>query len=74
MRLLIRPKKVVLFPEIGRVKSFLLLTRLHSPICIRTYIFNFKKLFLISKNKQAKKQEYKKVKETKEEKRISPEN
>ena len=74
MRLLIRPKKVVLFPEIGRVKSFLLLTHLHSRICIRTYIFNFKKLFLISKNRQAKKQEYKKVKETKEEKRISPEN
>ena len=55
MRLLIRPKKVVLFPEIGRVKSFLLLTRLHSRICIRTYIFNFKKLFLISKNKQTRK-------------------
>ena len=55
--------KLVLFPEIGRMKLFLSLTRLHSRMCIRIYIFNFKK------------QEYKKkAKEIKEEKRISPEN
>ena len=38
-------------------------------MCIRIYIFNFKK----QTNKQ-KKQEYKKEKESKEEKRISLEN
>ena len=38
-----KAKKVVLFPEIGRVKSFLSLTRPHSQMCIRIYIFNFKK-------------------------------
>ena len=39
----IRPKKVVLFPETGRVKFCLSLTRLHSQMCIRIYIFNLKK-------------------------------
>ena len=40
---IIRPKKVVVFPEIGWVKHFLSLTRPHGWICIRTYIFKFKK-------------------------------
>ena len=40
---LIGQKKVVLFPEIGRVKFFLLLTRLHSPECVSEYIFLVKK-------------------------------
>ena len=58
-----------MFLEISRVKFFLSLTCLHSQMCIRIYIFNFKK----QTNKQ-KKQEYKKEKESKEEKRISLEN
>ena len=33
-------KKIVLFPEVDRVKMFLILTRPHSQICIRIYIFN----------------------------------
>ena len=37
-----RSKKVVLFPEIDRVKKFLSLTRPHSQMCIRIYIFSFK--------------------------------
>ena len=40
---LLRPEKVVLFPEIGRMKKILSLTRPHSQMCIRIYIFNFKK-------------------------------
>ena len=43
-------QKVVLFPEIGRVKIVLSLTRSHSRMCIRIYIFNFKK----QTNKQKK--------------------
>ena len=39
----IRPKKVVLFPEIGRVKYFLLPTVRISQMCMRIYIFCFKK-------------------------------
>ena len=62
-------KKVVLFPEIGRMKFFLSLTRPHSGVCIRIYIFNIKK----QTNKQ-KKKNIKKAKETKEEKIISLEN
>ena len=67
---MIRPKKVVLFPEIGRVKLFLSLTRPHSRMCIRVLSFSFKKQ--TSKQKAPKIQ--KKAKETKEEKRIFPEN
>ena len=58
-------KNVVLFPEIGQLKIVLSLTRPHSQMCIRPYIFNQKK------NKQARTQ---KAKETKEEKRISVKN
>ena len=61
-----------MFPEIDRVKIFLSLTRPYSRICIRIYIFNFKKQ--TSKKQQQQQQEYKKAKETKKEKRISPEN
>ena len=42
----VKPKKVDLFPEIGRVKKILLLTRPHSRMCVSEYIF------LIKKNKQ----------------------
>ena len=36
-------KKVVLFPEIDRIKIFLSLTRPLNRMCIRIYIFNLKK-------------------------------
>ena len=36
-------KKVVLFPEIGRVKMFLSLTRPHNQMCVRIYVFKLKK-------------------------------
>ena len=38
-----KKKKVVSFPEIGLVKTFLSLTRPLNRMCIRIYIFNFKK-------------------------------
>ena len=61
--------KVVLFPEIGRVKIFLSLTRPYCQMCIGIYIFIFKK------NKQINKQKtrIKKAKKIKKVKRISPE-
>ena len=58
-------KKIVLFPEIGRVRIFLSLTRPHSRMCIRINIFSLKK-----RDQEDKKQK----KKTKEEKRISAEN
>ena len=61
----------VLFPEIGRVKNFLWLTRSDSRMCFRIYIFISKKQ---QTNKQIKETRIKKAKETKEEKRICPEN
>ena len=36
-------QKVVLFLETDRVKKILSLTRAHSRMCIRIYIFSFKK-------------------------------
>ena len=48
----LRSKKVVLFPEIGRVKNCLSVTRPHCRMCIRIYHFNFKKN---QTNKQKKK-------------------
>ena len=63
-----RPKNVVLFPEIGQVKSLLSLTCPHSRMCIRIYIFNLKK------NKNNNNNKTKKEKQTKKEKRISVEN
>ena len=44
-------KKVVLFPEISQVKILLSLTRTHSWMCIRIYIFNFKKQQANKQNK-----------------------
>ena len=35
-------QKFVLFPKIGQVNFFLSVTPLHSPVCIRIYIFSFK--------------------------------
>ena len=52
---MLRPKKLALFPEIERVKTFSSFTHPHSPMCIRIYIFDFKK------PKPKKKQEYKKI-------------
>ena len=46
-------KKIVLFPEIGRMKNFLSLSRPHSWLCIITYIFNFKK-HQINKQKETR--------------------
>ena len=51
----IGPKKVALFPEIGRVKIFLSLNRPHSRMCIKIYIFNFKKQTNNQKNQKQKK-------------------
>ena len=60
-------KKVFLFPEIGLVKFFLShTTRIVE--CVSEYVF------LISKNKQAYKKINKNTKETKEERKKSPEN
>ena len=42
-KVILRPKKVVLFPENGQAKFFLSLTRPHSQMYIRIYVFNFKK-------------------------------
>ena len=53
--MVVRPKKVVLFPEIGRVKNVLSLTRPHSRMCIRIHIFNLKKQ---TNKKVKKKREY----------------
>ena len=64
-----RPKKVTLFPEMGRGNIFASLTRLHSRMCIRIFIINLKKQANKQKNKNKKK-----AKESNEEKRISPEN
>ena len=49
----LRPKKVVLFPEIGRVKFFFI-TRLHSRMCIRIseYTFLIKRVSLESQLKK----------------------
>ena len=69
---MIRPKKGVLFPEIGPVKIFLSLTRPHSRMCIRIHVSNLKQK--TKKAKKKKKNRRQKAKETKEEKTISVEN
>ena len=51
MHWILGQKKVILLPEIGRVKNFLSFIRPHSRICIGIYIFIFKK----QTNKQKKK-------------------
>ena len=59
---MIRPKKGVLFPEIGPVKIFLSLTRPHSRMCIRIHVSNLKQ-----KTKKAKKKKKKAKKKNKTE-------
>ena len=54
-----------MFPKISRLNFFLSLTRLHNRVCIRIYIFNFKK---------PQKARRRRAEETKEERRISVEN
>ena len=56
-------KKVVLFREIDRVKFFLSLTRPPSRMCIRIYIFSFKKQTNKQKTMQKKKKKLKKTRE-----------
>ena len=68
----VKPKKVVLFPEIDRIKIFISLTQPHSRMCIRIYLFNFKKSKQTSKQKTNKKT--KKAKECKEKKRMYVKN
>ena len=62
-------KKVVLFLETGQGKNFLLIICSHSQICIRIYIFNFKKQ--TSKKKQNKARIQKEQKKLKEKDDIS---
>ena len=62
-----RPKNVVLFPVIGWMKNFSSLTRPHSRICIRTYIFLFQ-IKKLHKQKAKETNENRKTKEAKEEK------
>ena len=56
-------KKVVLFPEIRQVKTFLSLTRWHRRTCIRIYIFNFKKQITKQKNNPPQKNKKQKQKQ-----------
>ena len=63
---MIRPKKGVLFPEIGPVKIFLSLTRPHSRMCIRIHVSNLKQK--TKKAKKKKKTEDKKQKKLKKKK------
>ena len=51
-------KKIVLFPEINRVKGFLSPTLMDSRLCIRIYIFIFKKSIQKKQKKLKKKREY----------------
>ena len=51
-----------MLPEIGRVKTFLSLTRRHSRMCITIYIFNFKKQIKKQKEQKYKKKKQKKLK------------
>ena len=55
----VEPKKVILFPEITRVKIFLSLIHPYSRVCIIIYIFNFQK------KKKGKQKKLPKNKETK---------
>ena len=63
---MIRPKKVVLFPEIGPVKIFLSLTRPQSRMCIRKHVSNLKQK--TKKTNKKKKNEDKKQKKLKKKK------
>ena len=74
MHWILGQKKVILLPEIGRVKFFLSFIRPHSRICIGIYIFIFKKQTNKQKKTKKKNRNTKKAKETKEQKRVYPEN
>ena len=65
---MIRPKKGVLFPEIGPVKIFLSLTRPHSRMCIRKHVSNLKQKTKKAKKKKTNKTEDKKQKKLKKKK------
>ena len=62
-----KKKKVVLFPEIGRLKFFLSLTHPHSRTCIRIYIFCSEQKKTLTQKQKAK--ETKGNRKTKEHKR-----
>ena len=64
----LRPKKVVLFPEIAWMKIFSSFTHPHRRMCIRTYIFCFKQKTHTQTESKKKSKENRKTKETKEEK------
>ena len=64
---MIRPKKGVLFPEIGPVKIFLSLTRPHSRMCIRIHVSNLKqKTKKAKKNNKTEDKKQKKLKKKKQ--------
>ena len=58
---MVEPKKLVLFPYIGRVKIFLSLTT-SIVECVSEYIFNFKKQQTNKQTNKQKNQESKKAK------------
>ena len=64
----LRPKKVVLFPEIAWMKIFSSFTHPHRRMCIRIYIFCFKQKTHTQTESKKKSKENRKTKETKEEK------
>ena len=68
--IVLRPKKSSLVSGNRLGEKIFITHHPHSRMCIRIYIFNFKK----QTNKQKNKQEYKKAKETKEERKKSLEN
>ena len=66
-KVILRPKKVVLFPENGQAKFFLSLTRPHSQMYIRIYVFNFKKK---KKKKEKEKEKQQQKQDKKKEKKL----
>lgn len=52
--IIIGPKKVVLSPEIGRVEKILSLTCPRGQMCIRIYIFDFKKKYKNNTKRKSK--------------------
>ena len=67
-KIVIRPKKVVLFPEIGLVKNCSSLIRPHNGMCIRIYIFCFYHKKHIHRQKVKESERKRKTKETIKEK------
>ena len=64
----VEPKKVILFPEITRVKMFLSFIHPHSRVCIRIYIFNLKKKTTTTIRKQKKQEDKSKQRKVKQNK------